>query len=80
MRARDYALPMYVAAQGAVVGKSGDTLTIKVNGKTAAKAGLLDVSSVSIFGNAQVTAQAICVLLERGYRSAASLTEVGRKA
>ncbi len=80
MRARDYALPIYVAAQGAVVGKSEDTLTIKVNGKTAAKAKLLDVSSVSIIGYVQVTAQATCVLLERGYRSATSLTEVGRKA
>ena len=66
MPARDDALPMYVAAQGAVVGKSGDTLTVKVKGKTAAKARLLDVSSVSIFGNAQVTAQATRELLERG--------------
>ena len=66
MPARDDALPMYVAAQGAVVGKSGDTLTVKVKGKTVAKARLLDVSSVSIFGNAQVTAQATRELLERG--------------
>ena len=66
MPARDDALPMYVAAQGGVVGKSGDTLTVKVKGKTAAKTRLLDVSSVSIFGNAQVTAQATRVLLERG--------------
>lgn len=66
MPARDDALPMYVASQGAVVGKSGDTLTVKVKGKTAAKARLLDVSSVSIFGNAQVTAQATRQLLERG--------------
>jgi len=66
MPARDDALPMYVASQGAVVGKSGDTLTVKVKGKTAARARLLDVSSVSIFGNAQVTAQATRELLERG--------------
>ncbi len=66
MPARDDALPMYVVAQGGLVGKSGDTLTVKVKGKTAAKARLLDVSSVSIFGNAQVTAQATRVLLERG--------------
>ena len=66
MPARDDALPMYVASQGGIVGKSGDTLTVKVKGKTAAKARLLDVSSVSIFGNAQVTAQATRVLLERG--------------
>ena len=39
---------------------------MRVKGKTAAKARLLDVSSVSIFGNAQVTAQATRELLERG--------------
>ncbi|MYC23888.1 MAG: CRISPR-associated endonuclease Cas1 [Caldilineaceae bacterium SB0662_bin_25] len=66
MPARDDALPMYVVAQGALVGKSGDTLTVKVKGKAAAKARLLDVSSLSIFGNAQVTAQATRELLERG--------------
>ena len=66
MPARDDALPMYVIAQGGIVGKSGDTLTVKVKGKTAAKARLLDISSVSIFGNAQVTAQATRELLERG--------------
>ena len=66
MPARDDALPMYVVAQGGIVGKSGDTLTVKVKGKIAAKARLLDVSSVSIFGNAQVTAQATRELLERG--------------
>ena len=66
MPARDDALPMHVVAQGAVLGKSGDTLTVKIKGKTAAKTRLLDVSSLSIFGNAQVTAQATRVLLERG--------------
>ena len=64
--ARDDALPMYVVAQGGVVGKSGDTLTVSVKRKRVAKARLLDVSSVSIFGNAQVTAQATRELLERG--------------
>ena len=66
MPARDDALPMYVLVQGGIVGKSGDTLTVRVKGKTVAKARLLDVSSISIFGNAQVTAQATRELLERG--------------
>ena len=66
MPARDDALPMYVVAQGGVVGKSGETLTVRVKGKTAAKARLLDISSLSIFGNVQVTAQATRELLERG--------------
>ena len=66
MPARDDALPMYVQVQGGMVGKSGDTLTVRVKGKIVAKTRLLDVSSVSIFGNAQVTAQATRELLERG--------------
>lgn len=66
MPARDDALPMYVQAQGAVVGKSGDNLTVKVKGAVVSKTRMLDVSSVSIFGNAQVTAQAARELLDRG--------------
>ena len=64
--ARDDALPMYVQAQGAVVGKSGDNVTVRVKGQVVSKARLLDVSSVSIFGNAQVTAQATREFLDRG--------------
>lgn len=63
--ARGDALPMYVLTQGAVVGKSGDNLTVKVKGDAVARHRLLDVSSVSIFGNAQVTAQATRELLMR---------------
>ena len=66
MPARDDALPMYVQAQGAVVGKSSDNLTVKVKGAVVSKTRMLDVSSVSIFGNAQVTAQAARELLDRG--------------
>lgn len=64
--ARDDALPMYVQAQGAVVGKSGDNVTVRVKGQVVSKTRLLDVSSLSIFGNAQVTAQATRELLDRG--------------
>ncbi len=64
--ARDDALPMYVQAQGAVVGKSGDNVTVRVKGQVVSKTRLLDVSSLSIFGNAQVTAQAVRELLDRG--------------
>ena len=66
MPARDDALPMYVIKQGGVVGKSGDNLTVRYRGKTVAKTRLLDVSNLSIFGNAQVTAQATRELLDRG--------------
>ena len=64
--ARDDALPLYVQTQGAMVGKSGDELTVKSKGEVIAKARLLDVSSVSVFGNVQVTAQAMRELLGRG--------------
>lgn len=64
--ARDDALPMYVQTQGAVVGKSGDELTVKSKSEIIAKTRLLDVSSVSLFGNVQVTAQATRELLTRG--------------
>ena len=64
--ARDDALPLYVQTQGAAVGKSGDELTVKSKGDIIAKARLLDVSSVSLFGNVQVTAQATRELMARG--------------
>jgi len=63
--ARDDALPMYVQAQGGIVGKSGDNLTVRVRGEKIASARLLDVSNLSIFGNAQVTAQATREMLDR---------------
>lgn len=63
--ARDDALPMYVITQGAVLGKSGDNLTVRIKGEVASKHRLIDVSSVSIFGNAQMTAQAARELLTR---------------
>ena len=65
MPARDDALPMYVQAQGGIVGKSGDNLTVRVRGEKVASARLLDVSNLSIFGNAQVTAQATREMLDR---------------
>ena len=65
MPARDDALPMYVLTQGGIVGKSGDNLTVRVRGEKVASARLLDVSNLSIFGNAQVTAQATREMLDR---------------
>ena len=63
---RDDALPMYVLTQGGVVGKTGDTLTVRYRGDTIATAKLLNISNLSIFGNVQVTAQATRELLDRG--------------
>lgn len=66
MPARDDALPMYVLSQGTVIGKSGDTLTVRSKNKLIASHRLLDISNVAIFGNVQITAQAVRELLERG--------------
>ncbi len=63
---RDDALPMYVLTQGSTVGKSGDTLTVRQKRETIATAKLLDVSSLSLLGNIQITAQATRELLDRG--------------
>ena len=63
--ARDDALPVYVQAQGAVVGKSGDQLNVRQKGQTLQKVRLMEVSHLSIFGNVQVTAQALRGLCDR---------------
>ncbi len=63
--ARDDALPLYVITQGATVGKSGDTLAIRTRNDPVVTARLLDVSSLSIFGNVQVTAPAMRELMDR---------------
>ena len=57
--ARDDALPLYVQEQGCTVGKSGDQLTVSKRGQVLRKIRLLDVSQVCLFGNAQLTAQAL---------------------
>jgi CRISPR-associated protein Cas1 len=59
MPARDDALPLYVQSQGAMVGKSGDELTVKKSGEVVQQVKLIDTSQVSVFGNAMVTAQAL---------------------
>ena len=63
--ARDDSVPVYVQAQGAVVGKSGDQLQVKQKGQTLQKVRLMEVSHLSIFGNVQVTAQALRELCAR---------------
>ena len=63
--ARDDATPVYVQSQGAVVGRSGDQLEVKQKGETLRKVRLMEVSHLSIFGNVQVTAQAMRELCDR---------------
>ena len=66
MPARDDALPLYVKEQGATLGKSGDELTVKSRQTTLQKVKMIDTSQVSLFGNVQVTAQAVRELASAG--------------
>ena len=63
--ARDDAIPVYVQAQGAVVGKSGDQLEVKQKGQALQKVRLMEVSHLALFGNVQVTTQALRELCDR---------------
>lgn len=63
---RQDALPLYVQEQGAWLGKSGDQLTVKLKGNVQTKVRLIDTSQVSLFGNVQVSAQALRELTARG--------------
>ena len=62
--ARDDALPLYVQEQGAVVGKSGESLIIRKGGQELGRAPLKDVSQLVLCGNVSVTAQTLHLLCE----------------
>ena len=64
--ARDDALPLYIQDQGVTLGKSGDQLTVKSRQQTLRKVKMIDVSQVSLFGNVQVTAQALREITSTG--------------
>jgi CRISPR-associated protein Cas1 len=57
--ARDDALPLYVQEQGASLGKSGEVLVVRAKQKVLQEVKLIDVSQVSLFGNVQLSAQAL---------------------
>lgn len=63
--ARDDALPLYVQSQGMSIHKQGDRLEVRDRGQKVQDVRLLDVSQVCVFGNVQVTTQALRELLER---------------
>jgi len=65
MPARHETLPVYVLEQGSMVGKRGDVLEIRQGGELLNEVKLLDVSQVCLFGNVQVTTQALRELLMR---------------
>lgn len=63
--ARDDRLPLYVQEQGARVGISGEELVIKGKGPEV-RARLPNVSQVTLYGNVQISTQAMRSLFDRG--------------
>ncbi|MCA9677997.1 MAG: CRISPR-associated endonuclease Cas1, partial [Myxococcales bacterium] len=63
--ARDDALPLYVQAAGARIGKRGDELVVEERDGTRHEARLGATSQVAVFGGVQVTTQAIQTLCDR---------------
>lgn len=64
--ARDDRLPVYVQEQGARIALDGERICIRKPKEKAVEARLVNTSQVSVFGNVQVTSQALRALLERG--------------
>ena len=62
---RSDAIPLYVQEQGAYLSKSGERIHVKVKDKIVQKIKLIDVSDVTVFGNVQITTQAIRELCNR---------------
>lgn len=66
MPLRDDALPVYVqGAYGLSVGLKGDCLEIREKGKAVSEAKIFETSQMSLFGNVQISAQAIRELASR---------------
>lgn len=63
--ARDDAQPLYVLEQGASVGRSGERLVVRRRDGEDVSVRLLDVSQLSLYGNVQMSAQALRALAER---------------
>jgi len=61
----DEAVPLYVVEPGARVGISGEVLQVRVEGGVIAEARLMEVATVSLFGNVQISSQAMRAVLER---------------
>jgi CRISPR-associated protein Cas1 len=59
MPARDDRLAVYVQGQGHSVGLKGEVLEIRDKGKVVNEVRLMEVSQLNLFGNVQVTAQAV---------------------
>lgn len=64
--AQHQALPFYVQGQSCRVGKSADRLVVKEQDKVVSDSRILDVSQVCLFGNVQISTQAVHELIDRG--------------
>ena len=60
------AATLYITEQGATLCRTGERLLVKKNGTTLSDLPALQVEQVVIYGNVQVTTQAMAFLLERG--------------
>jgi CRISP-associated protein Cas1 len=65
MPARDDKIALYVQGQGHSVGLKGDVLEVRDRKEVVAKARLMQVSQLSLFGNVQLSAQALRELAAR---------------
>jgi CRISPR-associated protein Cas1 len=64
--ARDRATPFYIQEQGARVGKTGERLTVTKDHQTIGETRLIETSQVVLFGNVQISSQALHLLMEKG--------------
>jgi CRISPR-associated protein Cas1 len=63
--ARDDRAPLYVVEQGATVGKKGERIVVRVPSKEDISVRMIDLSHVALYGNVQITAQALRACAER---------------
>jgi CRISPR-associated protein Cas1 len=61
---RDDLKPLYLNTQGLAVGKKSEMLEVKENGKVIQQIRIRDLNQVSLFGNIQISTQAMQSLLE----------------
>ena len=62
---RSDTIPIYIQEQGAYVTKSGDCIHVKLKDTPIKKIRLIDISEITLFGNVQITTQAIRELNKR---------------
>ena len=63
--ARDDIVPLYVQEQGAYISKTGEELAVKKQGSVVAGIRLFELSHICIYGNVQISTQAVQELLKR---------------